>query len=93
MGIFKKLDEMQEKSFDKICKENNISSDLFDDEDMQLIKDSIATNFLGDGYNNVGTLLKKCDMDNLYNMLYPRLNTIITQNFMIIKELKKLNKK
>lgn len=92
MGIFNKLDKMQEENFKQICEVNHIDSSLFDDEDMEMIN-YIAGRYMGDKFNNVGNLLGKADLQTIYNYIYPRIDTIIIQNFMIIKELKKLNKK
>lgn len=93
MGIFKSVNERQQESFERLCSENRIDEDLFSEEDMKIIKD-ISNKFVGDDLNNFSAVLgRNADLNNVYSMLEPRLNTLIIQNFMIIKELKKLNNK
>lgn len=93
MGIFKSVNERQQESFERLCSENHIDEELFNEEDLEIIRD-ISNKFVGDDLNNFSAVLgRNADLNNIYSMLEPRLNTLIIQNFMIIKELKKLNNK
>lgn len=99
MGLFKSEEETKaekeakdQKKFEQFCEYYHLDISLYDEKDMKSFKD-ISSNYRGELLRAFSNLLNKVDVEDLYYFLSPRLDTVIQQNFMILEELKKLNKK
>lgn len=96
MGLFSKtqeeLDNEKKENFKLFCKKYHLDTNLYDEENIKAFED-IANQYAGDGLLKLGMFIGDVTLKDLYRYLEPRLDAIVMQNFMMIEELKKLNKK